>query len=397
MNNVQKELEKVAGDMTASKERVKKRIRQHRQGRGKKPIRFSLLTAILTICLVGFMLVQLVTKDTEQGTALFHETQLEHFEKISHTMWPRQDEAFYKNEAYRSYEKLVASYYFGKSLGLHYTKADLEAERKKHLEELKMLQQVPDFAALFQGLKPAQYVETYLEPLLPMYVVRTKLYALYKEKYPTFRPFQEVADIEASHYFQAQFAEQATKFQEANDIEMAMGLHGSSKVGTVAQVEENTFLFVEGVIPTDIARLSKKEVMQQYKEANWYPVLSDFSIAKGDYITLHSIGTHIMESDGVVAKYGLLDSMEVLDANVTKQLEVQNEQEIAQILQGMDWQPTEHIGRPPDYSFILEGMRIEIWKGYGGLLYLQKVGSGEIQLRGEKSTQLKTLLGIKEA
>ena len=132
------------------------------------------------------MMVQLLTNETEQTSSLFHERQLEHFERLNQLMWPGKEQEFYKEEAYLSYEKLVAAYYFAKSVGIDYSKAELEAERKKQVEQLEMLYQASEYEALFQGLAPKQYVETYLEPLLPMYTTRTKLYALYKEKYPTF-------------------------------------------------------------------------------------------------------------------------------------------------------------------------------------------------------------------
>lgn len=58
MNNLQKELAKVAGDMTASKERVKVRVLQHQTKRRQKPLRFAILTTIVTLCIAGFILVQ---------------------------------------------------------------------------------------------------------------------------------------------------------------------------------------------------------------------------------------------------------------------------------------------------------------------------------------------------
>ncbi|WP_312507060.1 hypothetical protein [Lysinibacillus sp.] len=397
MSEIHNELVKVAGDLTASKERVKKHVLKQAHINRRKPFRFTLLTVVLTLCVAGFVMVQLLTNETKQTSSLFHERQLEHFERISQNMRPGKEQELYKEEAYLSYEKLVASYYFAKSLGIDYSKDDLEVERKKQVEQLEMLHQSPGYEDFFQGLTAKQYVETYLEPLLPMYTVRAKLYDKYKEKYPSFYAYQEVATIDAKRYFQANFAEQATTFQMEHNIKIRSSSYGSSKVGTVAKVESNVFLFVEGVVPDDLDHMTEEQLAEKYEQADWYPMLDDFPVKQGDYITLTSMGTGSIEENGVVRKYGLLNKLEVLEPAITKKLELDNEQEVAQFLRDIPWQPVDVMKRPPEYSFQVEGVRIEIWNGYGGSLYIQKVGSGEIQLSANRAKQLKVLLGIDES
>lgn len=397
MSEIHNELVKVAGDLTASKERVKKHVLKQAHINRRKPFRFPLLTVVLTLCVAGFVMVQLLTNETKQTSSLFHERQLQHFERISQNMWPGKEQEFYKEDAYLSYEKLVASYYFAKSLGIDYSKDELEVERKKQVEQLEMLHQSPEYEGLFQGLTAKQYVETYLEPLLPMYTVRAKLNVKYKEKYPTFYAYQEVATIDAKRYFQANFAEQATTFQMEHNIKIRSSSYGSSKVGTVAKVESNVFLFVEGVVPDDLDHMTEEQLAEKYEQADWYPMLDDFPVKQGDYITLTSMGTGSIEENGVVRKYGLLNKLEVLEPAITKKLELDNEQEVAQFLRDIPWQPSDVMKRPPEYSFLVEGVRIEMWNGYGGSIYLQKVGSGEIQLSASRAKQLKVLLGIEES
>lgn len=396
MNKVHKELVKVTGDMTSSKERVKQHV-LHSKNSNKKPYRFTLLSVVLTLCVAGFILVQLLGKETTQTTICFDETQLDHFERITQMMWPNQNKEYYKEEAYRSYEKLVAAYFFAESLGITYTKDELETERKNFVEQMEMLQQSPKNKAFFRGVEPSKYVDVYMEPLLPMYTARTKLYAMYKEKYPTFYAYKSVADIEAIRYFQMNFAEQATAFQKENNIVNPSSTSGTSLVGTVAKVESNAFLFIEGIIPKDFDHMTEEQLEEKYEQADWYPVLADFPVEQGDYITLHSTETGSIEENGVVRKYGLLNDVEVLEPDVTVELNLQNEQEVAEFLQDMPWQRADYMRRPPDYSLQVEGVRIEIWKGYGGSLYLQKIGSGEIKLSSEKAKKLKELLGIEES
>lgn len=151
------------------------------------------------------------------------------------------------------------------------------------------------------------------------------------------------------------------------------------------------------MIPDDLDHMTKKQLAEKYEQADWYPVLDDFPVKQGDYITLTSMGTGSIEENGVVRKYGLLNKLEVLEPAIPMKLELDNEQEVAQFLRDIPWQPSDVMKRPPEYSFLVEGVRIEMWNGYGGSIYLQKVGSGEIQLSASRAKQLKVLLGIEES
>ena len=35
------------------------------------------------------------------------------------------------------------------------------------------------------------------------------------------------------------------------------------------------------------------------------------------------------------------------------------------VFTGYPWRPANYMKRPPEYSFEVEGVRIEMWKGYG--------------------------------
>ena len=52
-------------------------------------------------------------------------------------------------------------------------------------------------------------------------------------------------------------------------------------VGTVAKVESNVFLFIEGVIPEDLDHMAEEQLAAKYEQANWYPVLDDFPVEQG--------------------------------------------------------------------------------------------------------------------
>ncbi|WP_427110179.1 hypothetical protein [Lysinibacillus xylanilyticus] len=400
MNEWQKELMKVAGGMEESKERVKKRVLQQQTIKAKKPIRFTLLTAIVTFCLAGFVLVQLLDKETKQSTKVFNDTQLTHFEKIVRINWGKQDEGFYTKEAFERYKNVVAIYYYAKSLGLHYSEAELKAVRNEHYEDLVRIQKVPEYADLFKEEGVEKYFKKYLEPLLPMYTAKKKLDTFYLEKYPTFPKgiVQELAAQDALRYFDKHFVEQAKTFEEQNGIKnYYSSSQGIMYMGTVikVEVESNAFLFVEGVVPKDLENLSQEQIVKKYPKATWYPVLDDFLVKQGDYVRIESNSNQSIDENGIVTHYGVLNNVVISEPTVTTKLNIQNEQEVMQFFRQSEWQPAKDIGTPPDYSFMLEGVRIDVWLSYGQSLYLNKVGYGTVHLSQKRSEELKKILGIK--
>ncbi|MFJ8513570.1 hypothetical protein [Lysinibacillus xylanilyticus] len=400
MNEWQKELMKVAGDMEESKERVKRRVLQQQVIKAKKPIRFTLLTAIVTFCLAGFVLVQLLNKETKQSSNVFNDTQLTHFEKITRINWGKQDEGFYTKEAFERYKNVVAIYYYAKSLGLHYSEVELKAVRNEHYEDLVRIQKVPEYADLFQEEGVEKYFKKYLEPLLPMYTAKKKLDSFYLEKYPTFPKgiVQEIAAQDALRYFDKHFAEQVKTFEEQNGIKnYYSSSQGIMYLGTVkeVEVESNAFLFVEGVISKDLENLSQEQIVKRYPKATWYPVLDDFPVKQGDYVRIESNSNQSIDENGIVTHYGVLNNVEISEPTVTTKLNIQNEQEVMQFFRQTEWQPAKDIGTPPDYSFMLEGVHIDIWLSYGQSLYLNKVGYGTVHLSQKRSEELKKILGIK--
>ncbi len=271
--------------------------------------------------------------------------------------------------------------------------------RNEHYEELVRIQKVPEYAVLFKEEGVEKYFRKYLEPLLPMYTAKTKLDTFYLEKYPTFPKgiVQEIAAQDALRYFDKHFAEQAKTFEEQNGIKnYYSSSQGIMYLGTVikVEVEPNAFLFVEGVIPKDLENLSQEQIVKKYPKATWNPVLDDFPVKQGDYVRIESNSNQSIDENGIVTHYGVLNNVVISEPTVTTKLNIQNEQEVMQFFRQTEWQPAKDIGTLPDYSFMLEGVRIDVWLSYGQSLYLNKVGYGSVHLSQKRSEELMKILGI---
>lgn len=393
MNNIKKELMKVAGDMTTSKERVKERIRQQHDLKPKKTIRFMAMSVVVTLCLVSFILVQLLDEDLKRTTQLFNHTQLTYFKDLERIMYlseEAQDEA-----AYARYEQQLANYYYAQSLGFKSTAEELEAEKSRRYKELDNLPDVPLYA-VFKEEGTDQYFDKYIEPLIPMFVAENQLINLYQEKYPTILKsmVHQIAEQDALRYFNTQFAKEAQSFQEELGLKHFVNIpRGSFYVGTIVEVENNAFLFVEGAIPDELEQLSAKEIIAKYDNATWFPIEEGVFVKPGDYVEV-ATSSSVSENSNI-ERYGLLHSMTIVDPSVTTKLVLQNTDEVVQFLQQLNWkQGDTSIVRPPDYSFMLAEVRVDVWLTHAKTLRLHALEYGEVNLGDKSSEKLKELLGI---
>ncbi|MFJ7953882.1 DUF3221 domain-containing protein [Lysinibacillus sp. NPDC096418] len=393
MNDVKKELVKVAGDMTNSKARIKERVRHQHAPKLKKPLRFMTMSVVVTLCLVSFIVVQLVEKDSKQMAQLFNDTQLTYFKDLERIMY--LNEELKLENAYARYEQKLASYYYAQFLGFESTVKEIAAEKFQRYKELQDLPDTPIYA-VFKDNGVDKYFATYIEPMLPMFVAEKKLINLYKERYPTFPQtmVQQIAEQDAIRYFNKHFTEEAQSFQEELGLEHYVNIPYSSPfVGTIVEVEDNAFLFVEGAIPEELEQLSVKEIIEKYANATWYPVEEGVSVKTGDYVEVSSSSS--VSENSNIERYGLLHSMTIVDPTITTKLTLQNTNDVAQFLQQLNWkQDKASIVRPPDYSFMLDKVRVDVWVTHAKTLRLYALEYGEVNLGDKSSDRLKGLLGI---
>ncbi|WP_197142998.1 hypothetical protein [Lysinibacillus sphaericus] len=125
--------------------------------------------------------------------------------------------------------------------------------------------------------------------------------------------------------------------------------------------------------------------------------MDGFPVKQGDYVSIESNRSESIDENGRVTNYGVLNNVEIVEPTVTTMLNVQNEREVMQFFRQIEWQLAENIGDPPDYSFILDGVRVDVWDSSGQSLDLYKVGYGMVHLTKERSVELKKLLGIEES
>jgi len=390
----------MTGDMSKNKDRVKQRLVQHRKVKLKMSIRLKVLTAIVTLCLVGFV-IQFLDSDKKQSAQLFNQTQLAYYEDILKIISYDKNRESYRREAYEKYEKRVAIYYFAQSFGIESTKEEQMAEGEKRIEEIQMLQELPEYAVLFKNLGLKGYYTKYIEPMLPMLVAEKKLEAMYLEKYPTF-PNGVIGDLvarDARNYFNIHFSEQAKAFQEEIGLENYTNVHrGITLIGTVVAIQDNAFLHVEGAVPADVAGLSQAQIIEKYQNATWYPLIDDISLQIGNYVAVQSLGGVTTDEDVPVNRFGIVDAIEIIDPTVTKNITIDNDDEVRAFLNPVNWRMKEKtFDTAPNYAFELDGVRVDIWEGYGHSLWLQAQEYGEIQLSQERAKQLKALLKMEES
>ena len=395
MNDVKKELLKVVGDMATSKARIKERVLHQHAPKPKKPLRLMAMSVVVTLCLVSFIVVQFVDRNSKQTTQLFNHTQLTYFEDLERIWWFNFKEEPQVEDVYARYEQQLASYYYAQSLGFDSTVEEIEAERSQRYKELQDLPDEPIYE-VFKDNGVDKYFDKYIEPMIPMFVAEKKLINLYQEKYPTFPEsmVRQIAEQDAIRYFNTHFDEEAQSFQEELGLEHYVNIpYGSPLIGTIVEVRDNAFLFVEGAIPEELEQLSAKEIIEKYENATWYPIENGVSVEIGDYVEVSSSSS--VSENSNLERYGLLHAMTIVDPSVTTKLVLHNISDVAQFLQRLSWKKAEtSFVRPPDYSFKIEEVRVDVWITHAKTLQLHALEYGEVKLGNISSEQLKELLGI---
>lgn len=394
MNNIKKELIKVAGDMTTSKVRVKERILHQNDLKPKKPLRFLAMSVVVTLCLVSFIFVQLLDEDMKRTTQLFNHTQLTYFKDLERIMYFNEEAQV--EAAYARYEQQLANYYYAQSLGFKSTDEEIEAEKSRRYKELDRLPDVPTYA-VFKEAGTDKYFDKYIEPMLPMFVADKQLINMYQEKYPTIPKsmVRKIAEQDAIRYFNTQFAKEAQSFQEELGLKHFVNIPlGSFFVGTIVEVDNNSFLFVEGAIPDELEKLSTNEIIEKYNNATWYQIEDGVIVKPGDYVEVSS-SRWDSEDSSKIERYGLLHSLTIVDSSMTTKLVLENTDDVVQFLQQLNWrQGDASIVRPPDYSIMVAEVRVDVWLTHSKTLRLHALEYGEVKLGDKSSAKLKGLLGI---
>ncbi|MFY3791405.1 hypothetical protein ACOQFO_06875 [Ureibacillus sp. MALMAid1270] len=389
MNEMKRSLIEVAGDMSESKDRVRKRLLERHEK--KKDFKKNLLAgvSVATMIFVLFLTTNWLMNEqlgnsvdsNEIIIGLFDDTVFETSIKLQRAVGFIEEEEYLKEYAYDDYENYLAFYTYAQSLGYEITEQEINKSFEQTMNQMKV-----DFNSYFEELIAKsdltwEEIEEYQYKLAPFDVALEKLKLHYVELYPKieWNIASSLAQKHAIPYFRENYANDIIAFKKKHSLSLHDGpiFSGVKHVGRVVAFEDNMFLVSTKATIEDIETLSKKELMYRYStEGTWYPLNDTPEISEGDlvetyYQTQTSTNTTPIVSDlwdlKILEKY---EPETVVNKNtITLTVYKDNISKVKSFLSMLEWEHANFtFSKSPDYELVVNDIMYQIWSYSDGFV-----------------------------
>ncbi|MFJ8236074.1 DUF3221 domain-containing protein [Ureibacillus sp. NPDC094379] len=407
MNELKKGLIRAAGDLSESKETVRKRLYESKKNPRQKTLFLArTLTAIVTISIL-FIVANILIKDEELATATpFDESFYEVHFAITKAFDFSRDEELIKQNAYDQYESKLAYYAYALSLGYEITDSDIKEMEQNTLTGNGMEGYEEYKQHLLQEAKITEknYLD-YEKGNAPFKVAQDILEEHFMKLYPKINDVlaRSLAHKHAIPYFQNAYAEEIMQFKETHGIvENGYPGEGLPSVGRIVALEDNMFLVVEDATVEDIQTMDQAAIVKKYHEGVWYPQDETPELTVGDLVEVYS-KTKLTTQYPFVADIWDFNMLEEYDENapmtepISLQVSPENESKLRVLLSMIRWEDKEvSMSRMPEYTLEFEGNSYNIWTtpSNSNITIIPFVGGRYKSLSEERSKELAEILEL---
>lgn len=364
MNELKRELMKVAGDLSASEVRVKEAVMRRTQ---KKKRKFVPALAVGVMAL--FMLAFFNPFSPEQTAANLTYEEYAYYLQVEMDMWGDGINEEAKKNAFEKMLVRIGRTEYGKSLGLTVTEADVAEWRETNKEML----QSPEYKKMIQKmLNEANISESvYQEKIEPKQTVANlmgkQLVQQLQEKYALLNNgiATLMVDEYAMDYMEQHYSEEIQAFRTQYEIKPRHAL-STTVMGIVGLVEGNMFYLIQDATFPDVTGMGREEIIATYfkdEKGAWYPNVDNLHVRVGDIVTVQS---NTWQSEGthrVGMNYGGAEIIQRADEPTAKiQLTGADATQFTEQIQAFKWENSYvSMGRLPDYIVTVEGVTYSMW------------------------------------
>lgn len=402
MNELKKELIKVAGDLSVSEANVKETLNRQPQ---KRPYRFLPAIISLAIVCLAATLLFIQTQPNRQATILSHEEYSYHLYRETQLFNDELTEAT-KTRALDKLLSVSGLIEYGKSLGFSVSTQEID-ERIQRNEEV--VAESKEYEAMIQTLlneaniSAAYYENELLPKLTEAALYQQKIQDELMKTYTHLNDMtaQLMASEQGKSYVEEQFAEEIQAFRQQYQINEASP-QWTSIMGVVALVEGNMFYLLADVLFPDVAHLTHKEIYalsDATSNSAWYPNVDALDVAVGDIVKVRTGSWSRTEDDGFSVGYNYGEA-EILQRAAHPQAKINLTGVEAQVfderMQQVKWQYNTHVPmlRLPDYIVSAKGITYSIWAKYNnsGMEIVQHEPNAYVSLTKGPATPIFDLL-----
>lgn len=407
MNELKKGLIRAAGDLSESKETVRKRLYERKKNPRQKTMFLArTLTAIVTISIL-FIVANILVKDEELATATpFDESYYEVHYAITKAFDFSRDEEMIKQNAYEQYEAKLAYYAYALSLGYEIKESDI----RKMEENTLTGNDLEGYEEYYQHLKEKADIseESYRKYEMenaPFLVAQNILEDHFMELFPKINDVlaKSLAYKHAIPYFQDVYTEDIKHFKETHGIvENGYPGEGVPLVGRIVALEDNMFLVVEGATVEEIQTMDQAAIVKKYHQGVWYPQDGTPKLSVGDLVEVYS-KTTLTTQLPFVADIWDFNMIEEYAENapttepISLEVSPENETKLRVLLSMIRWEDKEvSMSRMPEYTLEFKGETYNLWTtpSHNNITIIPNVGGRYKSLSEERSKELAEILEL---
>ncbi|MDM5333806.1 DUF3221 domain-containing protein [Ureibacillus composti] len=407
MNELKNSLIRAAGDLSESKETVRKRLYDRKKNPRQKTLFLArALSAIVTISIL-FIVANILMKDEELATASpFEESYYEVHYAITKSFDFSRDEELIQQNAYNQYEAKLAYYAYALSLGYEISDSDIKKMEQDLLagNGMEKYDEYKEHLLQKANISEEDYIE-YEKANAPFLVAQNMLEDHFMALFPKINDVlaKSLAQKHAIPYFQDAYAEDIMQFKETHGIvDNGYPGEGIPSVGRIVALEDNMFLVVEDATVEDIQTMDQAAIVKKYHQGVWYPQDETPELSVGDLVEVYS-KTKLTTQYPFIADIWDFNMLEEYDENATTtepvSLEVspENESKLRVLLSMIRWEDKEvSMSRMPEYTLEFRGELYNLWTtpSHSNITIIPSSGGRYKSLSEERSKELAEILEL---
>ncbi|KGR77745.1 DUF3221 domain-containing protein [Ureibacillus manganicus] len=416
MNEIKKSLIELTVDMNESKQLVRKRIMA--QSIKKKDFKKNLIAGLSAIVMISMIFLtstflmeqQTGTSEISQPTTNIFDDGI--FETTANLQkWWRDfadGEAYLKELAYEKYETRLALYTYAKSLG--YDIKDEEVQ-ESFQQTMNLMTRSDEAKQSYEELLTKadltwEEYEKFIMDTAPYDVALKKLEQHYMAIYPkiSYSIAGSLAEKHAIPYFREQYVNDIIAFKKKHTLPLHDGnpfaFTGSKQLGRVVAIEDNMFLVAPGATIEDIENYTKEELLENYKDAMWFPMDDTPELSIGDLVeTYHKYQTTSEDNVTISDLWDIRLVNEYEPNPISKAthhltIDIEMNPKVKVFVGTLNWIDTNvEFSDKADYQFVVDGITYQLWSYPDGFVLYSSRGKYRT-LNAELTSELAGYLGI---
>ncbi|MER2192077.1 MAG: hypothetical protein ABS951_14040 [Solibacillus sp.] len=399
MNELKRELMKVAGDMSDSELRVREAVSRRVSKKKRRWLPVTVAVVAIVTLFIFIIFIQFQPQDT---SAMLSQEEYAYYLHVESAMWERDLGDAEKTHAFERLLQRVGRVEYGKSLGLSVSATEIDAR----IEDNKRLMESAEYESMIaKVLNEANVSKRTYEEITRKQSESYLMGELISQRLQ--KQYEQLGNMMASHmtdyyaalYMEQHYAEEVKAFRTQYKI-APESHHTSAVMGVIGLVEGNMFYLIQDATFPDVKGMEREEMIATYFEnelGSWYPNVDGLQLSVGDVVRVPSNASVSEGGHRVGMNYGGVKILQrATEPATTVHFTGEQADKFTAHIETLDWETNIHVSmtRLPDYTVTANGATYSIWSKYNnsGMEVIQHEPNAYVKLTKSKAAPLFELL-----